>query len=63
MKKREETMTEDLKGLKVNFPHFHGEEPLEWLDKADHHFHLYKVSKEEWVSIACFYLDGKTNKW
>lgn len=40
-------MTEDLKGLKVNFSHFHGKEPLEWLDKADHHFYLYKVSKEE----------------
>lgn len=47
MKKREETMTENLKGLKVDFPHFHGEEPLEWLDKADHYFYLYKVSKEE----------------
>ena len=48
---------------KVDFPKFNGGDPYEWLDKVDHYFHTYEVSRHERVSIACFYLEGKASKW
>ncbi|KAG7996275.1 hypothetical protein I3843_01G150700 [Carya illinoinensis] len=48
---------------KVDFPKFNGGDPYEWLDKVDHYFHVYEVSREERVSTACFHLEGRASKW
>ncbi|KAL5752256.1 hypothetical protein ACOSQ2_022763 [Xanthoceras sorbifolium] len=48
---------------KVDFPHFNGGDPHEWLDKVEHYFRAYNVIGEDRVSTACIYLDGKANSW
>ncbi|KAI9156537.1 hypothetical protein LWI28_008291 [Acer negundo] len=48
---------------KVDFPHFNGGDPYEWLDKMEHYFQVYEVARVNWVSTACIYLDGKANSW
>ena len=47
----------------MDFPHFNGGDPYEWLDKVEHYFHVYEVAREDKVATACFYLDGKANSW
>ncbi|KAK0596425.1 hypothetical protein LWI29_015567 [Acer saccharum] len=46
---------------KVDFPHFDGGDPHEWLDKVKHYFQVYEVARANRVSTACIYLDGKAN--
>ncbi|TXG58228.1 hypothetical protein EZV62_016057 [Acer yangbiense] len=48
---------------KVNFPHFNGGDPHEWLDKVEHYFQVYEVAMANRVSTTCIYLDGKANSW
>ncbi|KAI9169937.1 hypothetical protein LWI28_019831 [Acer negundo] len=48
---------------KVDFPHFNGGDPHEWLDKVEHYFQVYEVARANRVSTACIYLDGKANSW
>ncbi|KAH7576961.1 hypothetical protein JRO89_XS01G0183100 [Xanthoceras sorbifolium] len=43
---------------KVDFSHFNGGEPHEWLNKVEHYFRVYDVTGEDRVSMACIYLDG-----
>ena len=52
----------DPRGPRSSF-HYNGGDPHEWLDKAEHYFQVYKISQHERVSIVCFYLDDKVNKW
>ncbi|XP_042962489.1 uncharacterized protein LOC122296761 [Carya illinoinensis] len=48
---------------KVDFPKYSDGDPYEWLDKVHHYFLTYDIPRHERVSIACFYLEGKTGKW
>lgn len=36
---------------------------MEWFDKADHYFSMYEIPREDRLTIASFYLDGRANKW
>ncbi|KAI9192457.1 hypothetical protein LWI28_023139 [Acer negundo] len=49
--------------LKVDFLHFNGGDPHEWLDKVEHYFQVYEVERANQVSTACVYLDGDANSW
>ncbi|KAL5768213.1 hypothetical protein ACOSQ2_014996 [Xanthoceras sorbifolium] len=49
--------------LKVDFPHFSGGDPYEWLDKANRYFQVYEVNRIDRVALASIYLDDKANNW
>ena len=48
---------------KLDFPTFSGGDPYEWLDKAEHYFHIFEVPREEKVFLASYYLDGRASRW
>ena len=50
-----------IRKLKMDFSTFSGGDPYEWLDKAEHYFHIFDVSREERVSLASYYLDGRAS--
>ena len=47
----------------MEFPHFSGRDPHEWLYKETHYFQVYEELREDRVAIAYFHLDGKASKW
>ncbi|KAK0582602.1 hypothetical protein LWI29_027519 [Acer saccharum] len=62
-RRRERHHSRGPRKLKVDFPHFNGGDPHEWLDKVEHYFQVYEVARANRVSTTCIYLDGKANSW
>lgn len=46
-----------------DFPRFHGEMPLLWIDQCLTYFEMYRVPVHHWVSTATLYLDGLAAMW
>lgn len=51
----------DTKLPKIDFPHFGGEWPREWLRKARKYFQLHQILDEMKLGIAKMYLKGKAD--
>ncbi|KAL5858374.1 hypothetical protein ACOSQ3_005832 [Xanthoceras sorbifolium] len=62
-RRRERHNSRGPRKSKIDFPHFNGGDPHEWLEKVEHYFWVYDVIGEDRVSMACIYLDGKANSW
>ncbi|XP_040364306.1 uncharacterized protein LOC121049919 [Rosa chinensis] len=47
-----------IKQIRLDFPVFGGEDPLEWLNRAEQFFQLYQIPEEKKISIASMHLTG-----
>ena len=48
--------------MKMEFPRFHGDDPLVWLDWATQFFEYQQTKEGEKVTLVVFYLEGKANQ-
>lgn len=48
--------------MKMVFPRFFGDEPIEWLDRVVQFFAYQQLAKEQKVTLAAFYLEGEANQ-
>lgn len=46
-----------------DFPKFHGEIPLLWIDQCLTYFDMFKIPVNQWVSMASLYLEGNAGLW
>lgn len=49
--------------MKLDFPHFNGEDPVERLYKANQFFAYHNIFVEHRILIASFHLEGKFMPW
>jgi hypothetical protein len=47
--------------MKMEFPRFHGDDPLVWLDRATQFFEYQQIGEGQKVTLAEFYLEGEAN--
>lgn len=47
-----------MKQIRLDFPVFGGEDPVEWINKAEQYFQLYQIPEARKISIAPIYLIG-----
>lgn len=47
----------------MDFPKFNGEDPINWLDKAEQYFEIKEIRRRDCVKIASYYLDGDARQW
>jgi hypothetical protein len=48
---------------KSDFPHFHGEDPINWLRQCEKYFTLVNVPMETWVPLATLHCNGAAQTW
>lgn len=46
-----------------DFPKFHGDTPLLWIDQCLTYFDMFKIPSQQWVSMASLYLEGNAALW
>ncbi|KAF2307782.1 hypothetical protein GH714_031690 [Hevea brasiliensis] len=62
-------LTQKISGLqidskvKIEFPHFSGIGPAEWLNRVAQFFKYNGTPEDEGVTLASFYLEGEANQW
>lgn len=50
--------------IKMDFPQFNdGDDPIEWVYKAEQHFDYFLVSPEKKVKMVSFHLDREALQW
>jgi hypothetical protein len=49
--------------MKMEFPKFHGEDPIIWLDRVAQFFEYQSTAEEQKITLAAFYLEGEANQW
>jgi hypothetical protein len=47
----------------MDFPKFDGENPSNWLYKANQYFNIYQTQDNDKISMAYFHLEGKALIW
>ncbi|KAL6629795.1 hypothetical protein ACP70R_029560 [Stipagrostis hirtigluma subsp. patula] len=48
---------------KLDFPHFHGDDPISWTRQCEKYFDLAAVPEVLWVSMATLHCHGKAENW
>ncbi|KAL2526007.1 Uncharacterized protein Adt_11061 [Abeliophyllum distichum] len=48
---------------KIDFPQFGGENPTEWVRKANKYFQIHQIPEEMKLEIAVMYLKGRADVW
>ena len=51
------------RSLRLDFPHFDGGDPSEWILKAQQFFNYFKTPDDHKMEIASFHMGGKTLTW
>jgi hypothetical protein len=46
-----------------DFPKFHGETPLLWIDQCLTYFEMFRISHSQWVSMSSLYMEGNAALW
>jgi hypothetical protein len=46
-----------------DFPKFHGETPLLWIDQCLTYFDMFRIPQFQWVSMSSLYLEGNAALW
>lgn len=49
--------------VKLEFLRFSGEDPTEWVSKANHYFNYQGMPLDQQVSFSSYHLDGVANEW
>ena len=48
---------------KMDFPHFQGDDPIEWLNQVVQFFDYHGTALDQKVVLASFHLEGEVNQW
>ena len=51
------------RSLRLDFPHFDGGDPSEWILKAQQFFNYFKTPEDHKMEIASFHMGGKALTW
>jgi hypothetical protein len=49
--------------MKMEFPRFHDDDPIVWLDRATQFFEYQHIGEGQKITLATFYLEGEANQW
>ena len=52
-----------LRVVKIDFPQFSRNEPLEWIYKAECFFKIYEIPEDQQVAIASVHIEGRALPW
>lgn len=52
-----------MKSVRLEFPRFDGEEPIEWLYRANQFFTFNQTSPQHKLFMASFHMEGKALMW
>jgi hypothetical protein len=52
-----------IRAPRHDFPKFHGETLLMWIDQCPTYFEMFWITHVQWVSMASLYLEGKAALW
>ncbi|KAF3783212.1 hypothetical protein EJ110_NYTH32579 [Nymphaea thermarum] len=49
--------------VRIEFPRFNGEEPLDWIFLMEQYFTCQMIHEEDWLQTATLLFDGKARRW
>ncbi|KAF5475612.1 hypothetical protein F2P56_007404, partial [Juglans regia] len=51
------------RGVKLDFPHFRGEDPAGWVFKVHHYFSFYQTPNAQKLLMASYHMEGEALTW
>ncbi|RWW02864.1 hypothetical protein GW17_00034025 [Ensete ventricosum] len=61
--KEEQATNSSYPRIRVDFPRWEGESPMDWISRAEQYFHYHRTPKASMVDIAAIHLGREATQW